>query len=208
MPRCNLHCFLTLALCCACGLVWAQDTESTRTEGTPIAVCFPPLVSTVIRNGSKTLETCINPNTVEKQENEKSSTTSKDQSQQGERPIESELPPGEQQTANGENTASSGSSATDGQVSSATAPQNSSENSSHNSPSQNATESGTEESGVTSSTNGAENTESTTTTTTTLPPESTNNKKGDADSSSSISSSVWVRVPLLIVVTLSCILVC
>ncbi|ORC80610.1 uncharacterized protein TM35_001531000 [Trypanosoma theileri] len=47
-----------------------------------------------------------------------------------------------------------------------------------------------------------------TTTTTTLPPELTNNKKGDADSSSSISSSVWVRVPLLIVVTLSCILVC
>ncbi|ORC84276.1 uncharacterized protein TM35_000471710 [Trypanosoma theileri] len=49
---------------------------------------------------------------------------------------------------------------------------------------------------------------STTTTTTTLPPELTNNKKGDADSSSSISSSVWVRVPLLIVVTLACILVC
>ncbi|ORC83795.1 titin [Trypanosoma theileri] len=50
-------------------------------------------------------------------------------------------------------------------------------------------------------------TTSTTTTTTTLPPELTNNKKGDADSSSSISSSVWVRVPLLIVVTLTCILV-
>ncbi|ORC84233.1 uncharacterized protein TM35_000471280 [Trypanosoma theileri] len=48
----------------------------------------------------------------------------------------------------------------------------------------------------------------TTTTTTTLPLESANNKKGDADSSSSISSSVWVRVPLLIVVTLACILVC
>ncbi|ORC83512.1 uncharacterized protein TM35_000671180 [Trypanosoma theileri] len=48
----------------------------------------------------------------------------------------------------------------------------------------------------------------TTTTTTTIPPELTNNKKGDADSSSSISSSVWVRVPLLIVVTLACILVC
>ncbi|ORC82506.1 uncharacterized protein TM35_000901040 [Trypanosoma theileri] len=48
----------------------------------------------------------------------------------------------------------------------------------------------------------------TTTTTTTLPPELTNNKKGDADSSSSISSSVWMRVPLLIVVTLACILVC
>ncbi|ORC84258.1 uncharacterized protein TM35_000471530 [Trypanosoma theileri] len=34
------------------------------------------------------------------------------------------------------------------------------------------------------------------------------NVKGDADSSSSISSSVWVRVPLLIMVTLACILVC
>ncbi|ORC83704.1 uncharacterized protein TM35_000601350, partial [Trypanosoma theileri] len=52
------------------------------------------------------------------------------------------------------------------------------------------------------------NTDTTTTaTTTTLPPELTNNKKDDADSSSSISSSVWVRVPLLIVVTLACILV-
>ncbi|ORC83502.1 uncharacterized protein TM35_000671080 [Trypanosoma theileri] len=53
-----------------------------------------------------------------------------------------------------------------------------------------------------------QSTTTTTTTTTTLPPETTNNKKGDADSSSSISSSVWVRVPLLIVVTLACILVC
>ncbi|ORC83415.1 uncharacterized protein TM35_000721180 [Trypanosoma theileri] len=57
-------------------------------------------------------------------------------------------------------------------------------------------------------TGNTETTTSTTTTTTTLPPELTNNKKGDADSSSSISSSVWVRVPLLIVVTLACILVC
>ncbi|ORC83638.1 uncharacterized protein TM35_000621120 [Trypanosoma theileri] len=56
--------------------------------------------------------------------------------------------------------------------------------------------------------NTSTNEEPTTTTTTTLPPELTNNKKGDADSSSSISSSVWVRVPLLFVVTLSCILVC
>ncbi|ORC83159.1 uncharacterized protein TM35_000761040 [Trypanosoma theileri] len=55
---------------------------------------------------------------------------------------------------------------------------------------------------------GSGDTTTTTTTTTTLPPELTNNKKGDADSSSSISSSVWVRVPLLIVVTLACILVC
>ncbi|ORC83738.1 uncharacterized protein TM35_000581010, partial [Trypanosoma theileri] len=48
------------------------------------------------------------------------------------------------------------------------------------------------------------NEESTSTsTTTTLPPETANNnKKGDADSSSSISSSVWVRVPLLIVAVL------
>ncbi|ORC83388.1 uncharacterized protein TM35_000731120 [Trypanosoma theileri] len=39
----------------------------------------------------------------------------------------------------------------------------------------------------------------TTTTTTTFPPETANNKKSDADSTSSISSSVWVRLPLLIV---------
>ncbi|ORC83759.1 uncharacterized protein TM35_000581220 [Trypanosoma theileri] len=56
--------------------------------------------------------------------------------------------------------------------------------------------------------NGNADSTTTTTITTTLPPETANNKKGDADSSSSISSSVWVRVPLLIVVTLSCILVC
>ncbi|KAH9589349.1 hypothetical protein LSM04_007237 [Trypanosoma melophagium] len=52
----------------------------------------------------------------------------------------------------------------------------------------------------------------TTATTTTLPSDTEYDKKpnvkGDADSSSSISSmrSVWVRVPLLIVVTLACIL--
>ncbi|ORC90040.1 uncharacterized protein TM35_000103080 [Trypanosoma theileri] len=63
------------------------------------------------------------------------------------------------------------------------------------------------EEGVTGNTD-TTTTTNTTTTTTTLPPELTNNKKGDADSSSSISSSVWVRVPLLIVVTLACILVC
>ncbi|ORC84222.1 uncharacterized protein TM35_000471170 [Trypanosoma theileri] len=57
-------------------------------------------------------------------------------------------------------------------------------------------------------THNEESTTTTTTTTTTLPPELTNNKKSDADSSSSISSSVWVRVPLLIVFTLACILVC
>ncbi|ORC81917.1 uncharacterized protein TM35_001041010, partial [Trypanosoma theileri] len=70
------------------------------------------------------------------------------------------------------------------------------------------------ESGTTPEGNGStnkpaneESTTNTTTTTSTLPPELTNNKKGDADSSSSIISSVWVRVPLLIVVTLACILV-
>ncbi|ORC82227.1 uncharacterized protein TM35_000961060 [Trypanosoma theileri] len=54
----------------------------------------------------------------------------------------------------------------------------------------------------------ADNTDTTTTTTNIIPTEPANNKKGDADSSSSISSSVWVRVPLLIVATLACILVC
>ncbi|ORC84021.1 uncharacterized protein TM35_000511220 [Trypanosoma theileri] len=60
----------------------------------------------------------------------------------------------------------------------------------------------------TANTTNNEESTTTTTTTTTLPPELTNNKKGDADSSSSISSSVWIRVPLLIVITLACILVC
>ncbi|ORC82238.1 uncharacterized protein TM35_000951030 [Trypanosoma theileri] len=65
------------------------------------------------------------------------------------------------------------------------------------------------ENGNTPNTNEESSSTTTTTTTTTLPPELTNNKKGDADSSSSsISSSVWVRVPLLIVVILACILVC
>ncbi|ORC83790.1 uncharacterized protein TM35_000571180 [Trypanosoma theileri] len=62
--------------------------------------------------------------------------------------------------------------------------------------------------GVADNTETTPSTTTTTTTTTTLPPELTNNKKGDADSSNSISSSVWVRMPLLIVVTLACILVC
>ncbi|ORC84020.1 uncharacterized protein TM35_000511210 [Trypanosoma theileri] len=64
-------------------------------------------------------------------------------------------------------------------------------------------------------TSNEESISTTTTTTNTIPPLpgiSNNtimpNVKGDADSSSSISSSVWVRVPLLIVVTLACILVC
>ncbi|ORC83390.1 uncharacterized protein TM35_000731140 [Trypanosoma theileri] len=65
------------------------------------------------------------------------------------------------------------------------------------------------ETSTTASNDEESTTTTTTTTTTTFPPELTNNKKGDADSSSSsISSSVWVRVPLLIVVTLACILVC
>ncbi|ORC83814.1 uncharacterized protein TM35_000561120 [Trypanosoma theileri] len=69
---------------------------------------------------------------------------------------------------------------------------------------------GSTSTGITGDVGNTENTDATTTTTTTtttLPPELTNNKKGDADSSSSIRSSVWVRVPLLIVVTLACILV-
>ncbi|ORC81602.1 uncharacterized protein TM35_001111080 [Trypanosoma theileri] len=67
---------------------------------------------------------------------------------------------------------------------------------------------GTANSGDDTTTNNEESTTTTTTTTTTLPPEAANKKKGDADSCSSISSSVWVRVPLLIVVTLAWILVC
>ncbi|ORC84269.1 uncharacterized protein TM35_000471640 [Trypanosoma theileri] len=104
-----------------------------------------------------------------------------------------------------------------GQETSVTAPQNTPEESSSKSATPNANESGDAQSESTSTQEGtADNTDTatttstttTTTTTTTLPPELTNNKKSDADSSSSISSSVWVRVPLLIVVTLACILVC
>ncbi|ORC84046.1 uncharacterized protein TM35_000501000, partial [Trypanosoma theileri] len=68
---------------------------------------------------------------------------------------------------------------------------------------------------VTLNTTSNEDSASTTTNTNTIPtiPGISNNTimpnlKGDADSSSSISRSVWVRVPLLIVVTLACILVC
>ncbi|ORC83745.1 uncharacterized protein TM35_000581080 [Trypanosoma theileri] len=106
------------------------------------------------------------------------------------------------------------SGTTDGEQISANAPQNSPETSSTNSATPNANESADTQSESTSTQEGnvesadTDTTSTITTTTTTLPPELTNNKKGDADSSSSISSSVWVRVPLLIVVTLSCILVC
>ncbi|ORC84421.1 uncharacterized protein TM35_000451590, partial [Trypanosoma theileri] len=103
------------------------------------------------------------------------------------------------------------SSAADSQGSAGTQPSSSSTSSSEtvSSGSSETTKTGN---GTTSAENGSPNNTGdvgnadTTTTTTTLPPELTNNKKGDADSSSSISSSVWVRVPLLIVVTLACIL--
>ncbi|ORC84393.1 uncharacterized protein TM35_000451310 [Trypanosoma theileri] len=70
------------------------------------------------------------------------------------------------------------------------------------------TSAGTESTNTQSTDVGNTETSTTTTTTTTLPPELTNNKKGDADSSSSISSSVWVRVPLLIVTVLFSATVC
>ncbi|ORC83628.1 uncharacterized protein TM35_000621020 [Trypanosoma theileri] len=99
------------------------------------------------------------------------------------------------------------SGTTDGEQTSANAPQNTSEASSTTSATPIASESGDAQNESTSTQEGTADNTVTTTTTTTLPPEPTNNKKGDADSSS-ISSSVWVRVPLLIVVTLACILVC
>ncbi|ORC83633.1 uncharacterized protein TM35_000621070 [Trypanosoma theileri] len=121
-------------------------------------------------------------------------------------------PAGEVQTEGDGNNAAGGSADSQGNG----APQTSSSSNNTTTGTAGAADNETTENGNTSagseSTNtqegDGENTENTTTTTTTLPPELTNNKKGDADSSSSISSSVWVRVPLLIVVTLACILVC
>ncbi|ORC83573.1 uncharacterized protein TM35_000641050 [Trypanosoma theileri] len=100
-----------------------------------------------------------------------------------------------------------------GQETSVTVPQNTPEESSSTSATPNAGESGDAQNESTNTQNadvgsGNSSTTTTTTTTTTLPPELPNNKKGDADSSSSISSSLCVRVSLLIVVTLACILVC
>ncbi|ORC80898.1 elastic titin [Trypanosoma theileri] len=123
---------------------------------------------------------------------------------------------GEVQNEGDGNNAGGGSAATQGSE----APQNSSSSPNNTTTGSDGagdtetTESGTPSAGSESTSNqeevagNADTTTTTTTTTTTLPPELTNNKKGDADSSSSISSSVWVRVPLLIVVTLACILVC
>ncbi|ORC84034.1 uncharacterized protein TM35_000511350 [Trypanosoma theileri] len=82
------------------------------------------------------------------------------------------------------------------------------ESQSHNDTTENDNSTSTNSETSTTASEEESTTTATTTTTTTLPPETANNKKGDADSSSSISSSVWVRVPLLIVVTLACILVC
>ncbi|ORC82240.1 uncharacterized protein TM35_000951050 [Trypanosoma theileri] len=96
------------------------------------------------------------------------------------------------------------------------APPSAPENSSNNSLTETSNESNAAESVVTNITNNAENTTTTTTTTTTPPvvpspnPEISNiattvQKNANADKS---LSPLWVRVSLLIVVTLACILVC
>ncbi|ORC89767.1 uncharacterized protein TM35_000113010 [Trypanosoma theileri] len=102
----------------------------------------------------------------------------------------------------------------------APAPPSAPETSSNNPLTETSNESNAAESVVTNVTNDEENTtsneESTTTTTTTLPPVPTTDprissiasavqKNANADNS---VSPLWVRVPLLIVVTLACILVC
>ncbi|ORC82033.1 uncharacterized protein TM35_001001050 [Trypanosoma theileri] len=114
---------------------------------------------------------------------------------------------------NGETTTATGPAATDSQETSVTPSQNTGDaSSSSSSTDKTGTRQDESETAVTKpaedDSNSENSTTTTTTTTTTLPPELTNNKKGDADNSISISSSVWVRVPLLIVVTLACILVC
>ncbi|ORC83785.1 uncharacterized protein TM35_000571130 [Trypanosoma theileri] len=218
MVRCNLLCLLTLLLCWGCGLVWAQPSKSTL-EGIPRdAVCFPPSEPIVRDDGTpgcavnktrKTQET-HETHAVVRQEKGPQMEENKpvDAGPETERDSHSDT----REPTNGGNTDSTGSAATERQETSANTLQSLPETSSNTSPSQNAGESGAAETGPTSTPNEGGNTDTTTTntttTTTTLPPELTNNKKGDADSSSSISSSVWVRVPLLIVVTLSCILVC
>ncbi|ORC84043.1 uncharacterized protein TM35_000511440 [Trypanosoma theileri] len=112
--------------------------------------------------------------------------------------------------AAGESAASQGSGAPQPSSPSPSGSTSASDGSANNETTESGTSSAESESTNTQEEGDGENTETTTTTTTTttLPPETANNKKGDADSSSSISSSVWVRVPLLIVVTLACILAC
>ncbi|ORC92405.1 uncharacterized protein TM35_000031580 [Trypanosoma theileri] len=218
MLRCNLLCLLTLLLCCDCGLVWGEQSESTMEGNGKVVVCVPP--SEEIRLDNGTLTCCV-PKVVKTQEpHETHAVVRQQEGQQMEenKPRDAETDTGREshpdthQPTNGENTNSTGSSANEGKETSDNALPITPETSSNTSPSQNAGESGAAETGPTSNPNDAENANTTTTTTntttTTLPPELTNNKKGDADSSSSISSSVWVRVPLLIVVTLACILVC
>ncbi|ORC89768.1 uncharacterized protein TM35_000113020 [Trypanosoma theileri] len=118
-----------------------------------------------------------------------------------------------EQGDNTQNTHTTGPESNDGQDSSAsinqrtgdTSSSNTSTDEAHNNQAESDPNVATPSEGE--STSEESTTTTTTTTTTTLPPELSNSKKGDADSSS-ICSSVWVRVPLLIVVTLACILVC
>ncbi|ORC84226.1 uncharacterized protein TM35_000471210 [Trypanosoma theileri] len=113
------------------------------------------------------------------------------------------------QGANTKNTNTTAPESNDGQDSSTSTTQSTGNTSSSNTPTEEAQNNQTQSDPNTANpAEGASTSKESPTTTTTLPPELTNNKKGDADSSSSISSSVWVRVPLLIVVTLSCILMC
>ncbi|ORC84277.1 uncharacterized protein TM35_000471720, partial [Trypanosoma theileri] len=44
MVRCYLHCLLTLALCCACGLVWADSPKASDALIKPSTVGVPSLV--------------------------------------------------------------------------------------------------------------------------------------------------------------------
>ncbi|ORC81853.1 uncharacterized protein TM35_001051100, partial [Trypanosoma theileri] len=47
MVRCYLLCLLTLALCCACGLVWADGPNASESSNCVTIVGVPPFVKTV-----------------------------------------------------------------------------------------------------------------------------------------------------------------
>ncbi|ORC83478.1 uncharacterized protein TM35_000681100, partial [Trypanosoma theileri] len=58
MVRCYLLCLLTLTLCCACGLVFADQTKPFINNGKQLVVCFPPSVPILLTNGSYKCGSC------------------------------------------------------------------------------------------------------------------------------------------------------
>ncbi|ORC83755.1 uncharacterized protein TM35_000581180 [Trypanosoma theileri] len=192
MVRCYLLCLLTLALCCVCGLVWAETGKTSKSSNCVNYVGVPPFIKTVPCDKART-----DPNP-----SEGSAVESSDDGETGGK--------GNNTTREGENGDNNGTVATQPSADSPNTSETGSGDGSDTATPGNGTVPAESES-TGNQEEVADNTDpttTTTTTTTTLPPELTNNKKDDADSSSSIISFVWVRIPLLIVVTLACILVC